>query len=134
MTEEQAATEETRVNASDLIGNFVEKYEVTIRPFLKQGDVRTVQPAIKDLLLRFDMVSRDCVHYPHPQIYAAYRIALTYLRGLTEPEASEIMESERNRKCYLNCLDRQVSELDIAMTSLGGERYQQYRERFKGAI
>jgi hypothetical protein len=133
MTEPTTA-EETRINASDLIGDFVEKYEVTIRPFLKQGDVRTVQPAILDLLLRFDMVSGDCIHYPHPQIYAAYMIALAYLRGLTEPDAPEQIESERSRKYYLNCLDRQVSELDIAMTSLGGERYQQYRERFKDAI
>jgi hypothetical protein len=118
-----------------LISDFIEKYELIIRPNLKEGEVFLVTPAIGDCCLRFGLVEKDnSVSYPHPRVYAAYRMALTYLQGFLDPRAISSMKKESFRESYLNSLDRQVSELDIAMGGLIGERWKEERKKWQSAL
>ncbi len=119
------------IDPVDVVASFIETYELVIRPHLKKGDVQICVPAIDDLRMKFGIVDKE-VRFPHGQIYAYYRMALTYLAGLAEdPErGGRFMVGEMFRKQYLNTIDRQVSLLDVAMKSFGGERYQKLREKF----
>jgi hypothetical protein len=126
-----AKTPEVKIDIVDAIATFIETYELIIRPHLKEGDVEVCVPAIDDLRMKFAMAEGK-IDFPSGAIYAHYKIALNYLAGLAgDPgRGARHMAGEMARRQYLDCIDRQVSMLDIAMKSLGGGRYQRLREKF----
>ena len=130
--EEEATSGVVKPTAGNLIADFVENYDTLIRPAIMDGNIAGANAVIMDACLRFGMTDGD-IHFPNPRVYSAYRMALTYLSGIATggAEAKAHMTAQHSRDSYLNCVDRQVAELDILMTGLKDPDYVRRREKFK---
>jgi hypothetical protein len=107
-----------RFDGFELMADFVEKYEI-MQPFLDEGELDVAIAPMGDLCMRFSALEGQSVSYPHPQLYAAYRMALTYMQGIFKAHR----DGEKVSKSVFSCLDRLVSEVDIGMQGLFGEKW-----------
>ena len=116
-----------------LISDFIEKYENQIKPSLEAGEFSLAYASITDCILRYTHAGDLGVNdYPISQVQVIYDIALRSLREFTNDfSLSVFRKDERFKKQRLDSIDRQVSELDIAMGGLLGERWREERKKWE---
>jgi len=108
-----------QIDGFEVLADFVEKYEIA-RELIGEGQLTAGIIPMGDLCMRDEILEKHSVDYPHSKIYGAHKMALTYMKGIFKAHGNgediplEIFDS----------LDRLVSEVDIGMQGLLGEKWQ----------
>ncbi len=105
----------TQIHPHSIIGGFVREYDTVIYPLLTRGDVATAVPAILNAADRM----REIWEIPKMIAlcgngsYENYCLAVQELRGLMEMDGL----SPETLELLVACIDRRVSNLDLALGS-----------------
>ena len=126
MVEKTFQTPEIHPHA--IMGDFVNIYYDLIRPALEKRNVAGAVAVIGDVSMRFPEVEKNIVKCKQGT-YAPYRMALTYLKGLSTEFSTKRHIDEGGLDFVLASINRQVEELDTIFSLQPDEIYEEYRQR-----
>jgi len=114
---EEEKFERRAIDPYAVAGGFVFNWDTLIEPALKEGNYTPAQAVIINSCLEFDCINtfdREKITRDLPAgAYAAYRMALTYLRALTQDEKE--WKGKINLESYLRNVGIFIDKLDMVL-------------------
>ena len=92
------------------MANFVNQFEIIVKPNLEKGNLEGLRPIIGELFLRSELI-QDLTVSANKGAYGRYKMAIKYLAGLIRAENV----NKKTLQDLLTCSDRWVSELDLIL-------------------
>ena len=106
---EEKLTKKVGIHPHSIIAEFVNQYEMMIKPALEDGNLAGASAVIGMAAMKYDIVENSLGQLKDGA-YAPYRMAMIYLGGLLRNEPSKPLLDD-----ILMCADRQMAELQLIM-------------------